>query len=415
MHCERIALPPELQAPVQAKQSTSNRTPCNGEVCRQTPDPQFNFRCNFAISKRMQRFAPHLLVITAALVVSALLPVTGAPEPEVTARQAGVRVLGAARGYAATALWLRSSDAYRQGDLFETLATYQLIAELQPRNPAVYAFMAWNQGYNISAQFPDRPQREDWVRRGYATLHEAQGRMPVDASLRMDEWHYVLNRSAEYPLVLLRNALARYGNDAPRWRAIAEGLLESHSRLDDRQAAALEHFLREYGLSVQLFELTEHFLSLPVPEQTRLLAAIEDDSADAEDFPPGLHPFDVELVRGFLALEDHLQAVLAVAHWCRLHLLVMVLERAVEMWPRPPVLERALLNSYVLAWQYALPGQEQEFLSGYREGVAVAWQAGIENARHRRGDAEVQRFVEDMTLNLQEAPELKSGVMDDAG
>jgi hypothetical protein len=363
----------------------------------------------------MQRFAPHLLVVAAALVVSALLPVTRAPEQDASARQVGVRVLGAARGYAATALWLRSSEAYQRGDLFETLATYQLIAELQPRNPAVYAYMSWNQGYNISAQFPDRPQREEWVRRGYTTLHEGQGRMPRDASLRMDEWHYVLNRSAEYPLVMLQGGLERYGQNEAEWAGVVREVLDAIDRLDDARGAQVEYFLREFGLAVRLLELSEAFLSLPEAEQLRLTEAIDAGHTDTDDFPEGLHPFDVELVLAFLSLDAELRTLLAVAHWCRLHQMVLVLEAAVDLWPRPPVLERALINSYVLAWRYVLPGREQEFLSRYRGGVAVAWQAGIENARHRRGDAEVQRFIEDMTWNLQDAPELKSGVMDIAG
>jgi hypothetical protein len=348
----------------------------------------------------MRRLLPHALVAVAAILIAAILPAPERPASADIAREAGLRVLGAARGYATTALWLRAGDAYRRGDYYETLAAYQLIAELQPRNPAVYSYLSWNQGYNISAPFPEYEQRLEWVVRGLNTLYTGQDRMPLDASLRMDEWHYLLNRGIGYPLGLLEAMLPRYREADARWALAVETLLERAAALPEGKAHYLDEFLFEVGLQFGLIDLAARVSMLPADEQQRVLAGESGELHDYERFQAA----------SWLALDAELQAILILANWCRWHGMTLVLSGALELAPRPAALEIALLNTYRQAWLGVPSELAPEFASSYRTGVESAVRAGIENARRWEGERGAAAFLDHARENLSDVPELLAGL-----
>lgn len=358
----------------------------------------------------MKRLVPSLLVIVAAVAISAALPVpertTGGDLGEV-ARSTGIRVLGATRGYAVTALWLRASDSYRRGDFHQTLATYQLIRELQPRNPAVYSYLSWNQGYNISAQFPERERREEWVRRGLKTLHEGQDNLPRDAGLRMDEWHYLLNRSSQYPGAVLGVEIERFGDSAPAWKALTERTLALGDELNEAEQAELDEFLNEYGLGIDIYERLRRFGNLTEEARAYVLDGTP-GTLDADErrfldreFPPT----EIERLSALLRLGDSVSTFLAWAHWCRLHVMVLALEPALEFQPHSPSVDSGLLVTLKQAWEYLPPGlpsqTEQEFRNSYKEGVAKAFLTGIENALRVGGEDAAIEFIENMKINFE--------------
>lgn len=358
----------------------------------------------------MIRLAPFVVVIVAALTVAALCPAPERDPAPDAARQAGIRMLGATRGYATTALWLRAGDAYRRGDYYETLAAYQLIQQLQPRNPAVYSYLSWNQGYNISAPFPEYAARREWVLRGLHTLHDGQDRLPHDASLRMDEWHYVLNRSAGYLPDLLEAALGRYRKSDERWALIVEEQFKRMlSGLAQAQLDRLQTFLRETGAQIPLFRV----LLLDDDSRSRLIDPAFEQLTEQQQGELGreFQALERAQLRDFFALDSQLQELLTLGHWCRAHLMTLVLRPALEMQPRSPGLEISLINSYVLSWQYFPAGGRlaQTFRAAYREGVEVALRAGIENARRRAGDDGVADFLAHARENLADTPELLPG------
>jgi hypothetical protein len=349
--------------------------------------------------RRMRRVAPYLLVVAGAVVISALLPAPKSdtqPDAGEVARQTGIRILGATRGYATTALWLRAGDAYDRGDLYETLAAYQLIRELQPRNPAVYSYLSWNQAYNISAQFPDVAERRKWVARGLNTLHEGQDRLPRDASLRMDEWHFLLNRSVSYPATVLQIELRLPG---PAWRLLTERALQLHDALSETDEAALEDFLENTGLQLNLFDTADELYALPAAERTRLLTT-NDPSEDFADY-------ERAQMRALFALSPDVQGFLALAHWCRLHAMFLVIAPAVEMHPHAISVERAVLNTALLASARVPPGvPPEEFEGQYKEAVAEAFVSGIENALRIGGQKLASEFLDDMKFNFRDRPDL---------
>lgn len=363
----------------------------------------------------MRRFAPYLLVIAAALLTSLLLPAPQRPvqaDAAEVARTTGIRVLGATRGYATTALWLRAGDAYRRGDLYETLATYQLIRELQPRNPAVYSYLAWNQAYNISAQFPETERRQEWVTRGFRTLHEGQRSLPGDATLRLDEWNFVLNRSVGYPGAVLAVEREQLGEADPTWAQITDVALKLQAALSTSDLADLDDFLENTGLQLDLFDLADDYWSLDEADRNRLLDPAFEALAPAaqgelgEAFPAHQRGW----MRDFLALSPDVQAFLALAHWCRLQAMVLVVTPALEIRPHGLAVETVLLNSVRMAARRLPPtlGREvrEEFARRYKEAVAEAFLSGIENAHRIGGRKAALDFVDAMRINFEGQPEL---------
>ncbi|MCB9893584.1 MAG: hypothetical protein H6839_03965 [Planctomycetes bacterium] len=363
----------------------------------------------------MRRFAPYLLVIAAAVVVTVLLPTPDRPvqaDVSEVARTTGVRVLGATRGYATTALWLRAGDAYRRGDLYETLATYELIRELQPRNPAVYSYLAWNQAYNISAQFPERERRAYWVVLGLTTLFEGQRRLPDDASLRLDEWNFILNRSISYPAPILEAERDHFDGAAETWERVVDVALRLRKELSDADAAALDDFLENVGLQINLFDTADAYAGLSATDRERLLDPGFEELSPAEQGELGsaFEPYEREQMRSLLVLTPDVLAFLAVAHWCRLHAMVLAITPALEAKPHGLAVESALLNAVRLANlripPTLAPETRQDFERGYKEAVAQAFVSGIENALRIGGRKAADDFVDAMKFNFEGQPDL---------
>lgn len=356
----------------------------------------------------MGQLAPYLLAIAACIGVSALLPVPArTASVSDAARSTGVRALGATRGYATTALWLRAGEAYRRGDLYETTATYQLIRELQPRNPAVYSFLGWIEAYNISAQFTDRARSEEWVLRGLATIHDGQDRMPEATTLNMDEWHFVLNRTIGHPIAILRAQRERYAARDRSWALIVEATLKAEADIPATERKVLDEFFREVGFHLDAFDAADRAFELPSSQLQRLLDPRFEDLPPQQqgDLAQAFDEVDRRVVRVLFALEPDTLQVLATAHWCRLHLLMLCL-RDTQRWPRSLSLDVALLNSYRLAYERLPREFEQEFAAPYRQGVAKAFRNGIENARQYGGKDAVAEFIEDQRFNFDSLPDL---------
>lgn len=363
----------------------------------------------------MRRLVPYAFVVTSVLVISAFLPAPerdSQPDAAAIARTTGIRVLGATRGYATTALWLRASDAYRRGDHYEVLAAYQLIAELQPRNPAVYSYLSWNQAFNISAEFPERERREEWVLRGLNTLHEAQDRIPNEATLRQDEWHFILNRTITYPGAVLNLERARFGSDNPVWAGAVDAALDLRARLSAEDRRNLELFLEEVGLQLDLFDIADEFFALPEADRDRLLNPAFDNLPASEqgELAETFSEFTRFQMRMLAALSPDVHAYMALCHWCRLHAMVLAVTPALTMQPHGLDVERAVLNACRLAFPRIPPlldrPTRQEIETQYVQTVAQAFLSGIENALRIGGRERAAEFIEDMQFNFAGTPEL---------
>lgn len=347
----------------------------------------------------MQRTTKTFFLILLAIGVSALLRPAESKQKDTAARDTGLRLLGATRGYVSTGLWLRAGESYRRGDYFETLATYQLIRELQPRNPAVYSYLGWNQAYNISPQFPTRDRQFEWLARGFKTLQDGQLELPDDSSLHQDEWNFLLFKSSIFPLRLIEMLAPRH--DDPAFAVVVERMLELRDELSTENFDKLEEFLRETGMHLMLFEHVELLMSMSRENQ---LAVLDLDSPLPKDLAEFFPEANREQLRELMMLNDEISPIIALAHWARLHLMALTLESAMEIYPRSLSADANILNSYRLAALNCPPHIADNFQNTYRMAVVRLYKVGIENAQKHGGTELVTEFKAHMQENFEELP-----------
>jgi len=83
-----------------------------------------------------------------------------------TAMPGGLRVL------AVNYLWIRAQDAHQEGRHYDALQLSELICQLQPHQPSVWIFHAWNMSYNISVTCDTADARWQWVYNGIKLLRD---------------------------------------------------------------------------------------------------------------------------------------------------------------------------------------------------------------------------------------------------
>jgi len=81
-------------------------------------------------------------------------------------------LLAAGRAPLVDYLWLRATRLKDEGNVFDAYQLAQLICELQPKFPSVWAFQAWNMAYNISVTMKSPEERWRWVKNGYELLRD---------------------------------------------------------------------------------------------------------------------------------------------------------------------------------------------------------------------------------------------------
>lgn len=84
----------------------------------------------------------------------------------ITTAFGGLRVLGA------NYLWIRSQAEHNAGRHYDAYQLAELICELQPYFPGVWAFQSWNMAWNISVKTNTREQRWHWVYAGVELLRD---------------------------------------------------------------------------------------------------------------------------------------------------------------------------------------------------------------------------------------------------
>ncbi len=79
---------------------------------------------------------------------------------------------GAVRALASNFLWIRSQTLHQEGKHFDAQQLAEMICALQPYQPGVWTFQAWNMAWNISVMCHTRDQRWHWVYRGVKLLRD---------------------------------------------------------------------------------------------------------------------------------------------------------------------------------------------------------------------------------------------------
>ncbi len=95
---------------------------------------------------------------------------TGAGNKDATYRL--IENLGALRGIAVNVLWNRLDALKNEGRFYEADALGRRIAELQPRLPEVWRYLAYNMAYNISVKCQTQDERWAWIEKALRLLKE---------------------------------------------------------------------------------------------------------------------------------------------------------------------------------------------------------------------------------------------------
>ena len=80
--------------------------------------------------------------------------------------------LGPIRGLIADALWWHVAELQERGEYFEIMKITDWITTMQPNNPFVWTYHAWNLAYNIAYEFPTAETRWEWIYNGIKLLRD---------------------------------------------------------------------------------------------------------------------------------------------------------------------------------------------------------------------------------------------------
>ncbi len=119
-------------------------------------------------------------------------------EPPMTARGLAVAfprlTLSGFRGLLATTLWIRAEDDKNNHKWQQLETDYNYIATLEPYFTSVYVFNAWNQAYNLSAQWHNDKDKYKWVLDGLMHLYEGETYNPSHPDLVVEQGHMFMQK-----------------------------------------------------------------------------------------------------------------------------------------------------------------------------------------------------------------------------
>jgi len=95
--------------------------------------------------------------------------------------------LGGFRGLVATILWIQAENDKTDRKWIDLNTKYDIIGALQPYFTSVYIFHAWNQAYNLSAQWHDQEDKYKWVLDGLTYLNKGEDYNPQNVDLTVEQ------------------------------------------------------------------------------------------------------------------------------------------------------------------------------------------------------------------------------------
>lgn len=145
----------------------------------------------------------------------------------------GTVVAGGFRAVLIDYFWLRADILGRKKDYYGLRATWEALADLQPRAEDVWVYNSSNMAYDISAQYNTAAGRYAWVREGLAFGVKGLNHNPDSAAIRRHlanlfyfKFSYYANPySREFRRLLLEDADKTFLRDPERASAPREALL----------------------------------------------------------------------------------------------------------------------------------------------------------------------------------------------
>lgn len=256
------------------------------------------------------------------VVVSGIVPAPPEAMKQLTAEFPRL-TLGGFRGLLVPVLWHQSENNKNDRKWQDLNTTYNIIGKLQPYFVAVYVYNAWNQAYNLSAQWHGIDDKYQWVLEGLTHLYEGEQYNP---------------RNPDILLEIAQMYFMKLGNSFERitYRQMWRDSIAHQYQLEDKKLSksSVERHLRvrKFILLPQfhatLLDDVRHPNQLGYGIQVTGLRKKADGSDDPVSFRYGVSPFYFAYIEYKRCLQMGIPTTtsLAVAHgepamslrlWCR--------------------------------------------------------------------------------------------------
>ena len=134
--------------------------------------------------------------------------------------------LGGLRSIVSEAIWMRADRLQREGQFVELAQLASTLTKLEPHEPEVWSFAAWNLAYNICAMMPSDEDRWRWVLAGIRLLRDDGIRLNPEAGELYRElaWHFELKfiKNVDHAYMLYREKWRELVEDVSRRGAWSE-------------------------------------------------------------------------------------------------------------------------------------------------------------------------------------------------
>jgi len=139
--------------------------------------------------------------------------------------------LGGFRGLVAAFLWIQAEDDKNDRKWEQLETKYDIIGALEPYFVSVYIYHAWNQAYNLSAQWYDPDAKYKWVIDGLTYLYKGETFNPQAADLVLEEGQmYFLKLGGAFERLYYR---AHWRSDISRFYTLDETNLKNKPDVTD--------------------------------------------------------------------------------------------------------------------------------------------------------------------------------------
>ena len=108
-----------------------------------------------------------VLTVAAQFFLRSISPL-GAP----VAAEGILAAIGGLRSMVSEAVWMRAGRLQREGKYVELAQLASTLTHLEPHEPEVWSYAAWNLSYNICAMMPTAEDRWRWVLAGMKLLRD---------------------------------------------------------------------------------------------------------------------------------------------------------------------------------------------------------------------------------------------------
>jgi hypothetical protein len=143
--------------------------------------------------------------------------------------------LGGFRGLLATALWYQAENDKDNHKWMDLETKYDIIGAIEPYFVTIYIFHAWNQAYNLSAQWHEVDSKYKWVLDGLAYLYKGEQYNPDNPDLILEEGHmYFLKLGGSFERIFFR---AHWRSDIARLHELST--VDQNDKTDPTEALKL--------------------------------------------------------------------------------------------------------------------------------------------------------------------------------